>query len=135
MEPTCEVRIPERLPRWLEVFVRDALKDNDTLIANGARHAAVARAALMNRLIEAAVAYQETEVDVGQAAVLTGRHPETIRRAVKAGTLPDRRTTPRGHHRIRRADLETIGLKGRRAPYDPHEDARQLLARRRDPSR
>lgn len=128
MEPTCEVRIPEQLPRWLDSFVRDALKDNDTLIANGARHAAVARSALLNRLLEAATSYQETEVDVAQAARMTGRHPETIRRALKAGTLPDRRGKPRGHHRIRRGDLDKLGIRGPRTPYDPAEDARYILA-------
>ena len=78
-EPTCEVTIPDQLPGWLVAFLMEAVRENDTLVENGARHAAVARAALLNRLVQAATAYQDTELDIDEAAALTGRHPETIR--------------------------------------------------------
>ena len=131
-EPTGEVTIPDRLPGWLVAFLRDALLENDTLVENGARHAAVARAALLNRLIQAATAYQDTELDIDQAAKLTGRHPETIRRAVRSGALPDLRANPRGHHRVRRADLDQLA-RPRSGPYDPKADAQDIAKLRRLP--
>lgn len=131
-EPSTVVSIPEDLPAWLVAFLRDAIRENDTLVENGARHAAVARAALLNRLIQAATAYQETELDIDQAAKLTGRHPETIRRAVRSGALPDLRSNPRGHHRVRRADLDRLA-RPRSGPYDPKADAQDIAKLRRLP--
>lgn len=131
-EPSTVVSIPEDLPGWLIAFLRDAIRENDTLVENGARHAAVARAALLNRLVQAATAYQETELDIDQAAKLTGRHPETIRRAVRSGALPDLRSNPRGHHRVRRADLDRLA-RPRSGPYDPKADAQDIAKLRRLP--
>lgn len=131
-EPSTVVSIPEDLPGWLVAFLRDAIRENDTLVENGARHAAVARAALLNRLIQAATSYQETELDIDQAAKLTGRHPETIRRAVRSGALPDLRSNPRGHHRVRRADLDRLA-RPRPGPYDPKADAQDIAKLRRLP--
>lgn len=132
IEPAAEVRVPESLPGWLVAFLQDALRENDTLIENGARHAAVARAALLNRLVQAATAYQEAELDIDQAAKLTGRHPETIRRAVRSGTLPDLRSNPRGHHKVRRGDLDRLARPGT-ASYDPKADAQDIAKLRRLP--
>lgn len=131
-EPTCKVKIPDQLPGWLVAFLRDAIQENDTLVENGARHAAVARAALLNRLIQAATAYQEAELDIDQAAKITGRHPETIRRAVRSGALPDLRSNPRGHHKVRRADLDRLA-RPKPGPYDPKADAQDIAKLRRLP--
>ena len=67
---------------------------------------------------------------VEQAAKLLGKHPETIRRAVRKGTLPDGRANPRGHLRIRRGDLQALAAPAP-ARYDPVADAQDIAQRRR----
>lgn len=125
-----DVAVPAGLPVWLATFVSEAARENQTLIENGAAHAAAARVALLNRLIAAAQQYLDSELTVGEAAALLGKHPETIRRAVRKGAIPDGRSSPRGHLRIRRGDLAT--LAGDQADrYDPVADAQDIAQRRR----
>jgi len=51
IEPTPVVSIPDHLQGWLVVFLREAIRENDTLIENGAPHATLARVALLTSLI------------------------------------------------------------------------------------
>ena len=90
------------LPVWLATFIRDAERENETLTENGAAHAVAARVALLNRLRTAAREYLDTEITVEEAAALLGRHPETIRRAVRNGSLPDGRAEARGNGAVAR---------------------------------
>ncbi len=128
--PLNDFTIPEGLPAWLGTFLQAAVRENQTLADNGALHAVSARVALLNRLVEAVRSHLEGEVDVEEAASLLHRHPETIRRAVRSGILPDRRPSPRGHHRIRRGDLEKLAHPGT-GTYDPNADAQDIARRRR----
>ena len=96
----------------------------------GAEEAAAARTALVKRLQDAAHAYLDAELDAGQAAKETGRCEETIRRAVREGAIPDRRTNPRARHRIRRGDLQKLAAPETR-PYDPTADAQSIAKLRR----
>ncbi len=121
---------PDSLPPWLAAFVREALQETDTLRENGAKQAAAARAALLRKLLGAAHAWLDTELDPHEAAQETGRCEETIRRAVRAGAIPDRRANPRGRHRIRRGDLQTVAAPESR-PYDPTADAQSIAQLRR----
>jgi len=98
-----DLPIPEGLPPWLAAFVLEAQRETDTLRDNGAEQAAAARTALLKKLVAAAQSYFDTELDAGEAAVETGRCEETIRRAVRDGTIPDRRANPKGRHRVRRS--------------------------------
>ena len=125
-----EVKIPDGLPGWLVAFVTEALRENDTLEDNGAQQAVAARVALLTRLVAAAQAHLNDELSADQAATLAGCHPETIRRAVRDGAIPDLRSSPRGHHRIRRGDLDKL-VDHRRSRYDPHADAQDIARRRR----
>jgi hypothetical protein len=118
------------LPPWLVAFVRDAMQETGTLRENGAEQAAVARTALLQKLIGAARAWLDAELDLHEAAQETGRCEETIRRAVRAGTIPDRRTNRRGRHRIRRGDLQNVATPERPA-YDPTADAQSIAQLRR----
>jgi len=106
--PLNDVAIPDGLPPWLVAFVSEAVRENRTLAENGADQAVTARAALLQKLVAAAQAHLETEMSVEQAACLLGRHPETVRRALRKGTLPDSRTKSRGRYRIRRGDVELL---------------------------
>ena len=117
------------LPVWLAAFIRDAERENETLSENGATHAVAARVALLTRLKTAAREYLDTEITVEEAALLVGRHPETIRRAVRDGSLPDGRTKARGTIRIRRGALDKLAapVRGR---YDPIADAQDIAQRR-----
>lgn len=120
---------PAGLPAWLATFIAEAERENLTLAENGATHAVAARAALLARLQAAARAWLDTEVTVEEAAALLGRHPETIRRALRKGTLPNCRTSPRGQHRIRRGALDILATP-KQGTYDPIADAQDIAQRR-----
>lgn len=127
---TSSITLLHGLPPWLVAFVDEALRENRTLAENGAGQAVTAREALLQKLIAAAKAYMDGEITVEEAATILGRHPETIRRAVRRGALPDGRTKPRGRLRIRRRDLDALaGSKSSR--YDPSADAQDIARRRR----
>ncbi len=128
--PLNDVAIPAGLPAWLATFVSKARVENQTLIENGAIHAAAARVALLNKLVAAAQEHLDGEITIEEAAALTGKHPETIRRAVRKGALPDGRANPRGRHHIRRGDLDRLAAPQREA-YDPNADAQDIARRRR----
>jgi excisionase family DNA binding protein len=110
--------------------VEEALRENQTLAENGAGQAVAAREALLQKLIAAAQQYLDGEITVEEAAAILGRHPETIRRAVRKGALPDDRSKPRGRMHIRRGDLELLAGP-RTKGYDPIADAHDIAQRRR----
>jgi len=122
--------LPDGIPPWLAAFVLDAQRETDTLRDNGAEQAAAARVALLRKLIAAARIYLDTELDAAEAALETGRCEETIRRAVRDGTIPDRRANPKGRHRVRRGDLQKLAAPST-GPYDPDADAQDIARLRR----
>ena len=122
--------LPDGLPPWLAAFVLEAQRETDTLRDNGAEQAAAARLALLRKLVAAAQTYLDTELDATEAAVETGRCEETIRRAVRDGTIPDRRANPKGRHRVRRGDLHKLATPPTH-PYDPDADAQDIARLRR----
>ncbi len=122
--------LPDGLPPWLAAFVLEAQHETDTLRENGAEQAAAARVALLRKLIAAAQAYLDAELDANEAAIETGRCEETIRRAVRDGTIPDRRANPKGRHRVRRGDLQKLAAPPA-ASYDPGADAQDIARLRR----
>src|SRR5437867_3175682 len=128
--PSMDLPIPDGLPPWLAAFILEAQRETDTLRENGAGQAAAARIALLKKLVVAAQSYFDTELDAGEAAIETGRCEETIRRAVRDGTIPDRRANPKGRHRVRRGDLQKLAAPppGR---YDPDADAQDIARLRR----
>ena len=130
LPPPIGVPIPDGLPPWIVAFVDQAVRENATLAANGAEQAFAARVALLSQLLTAARAYLEDELNVREAAALLGRHPETIRRAIRSGALPHRRDHPGAHPRIRRADLHQL-VGGIASRYDPQADAQDIARRRR----
>ena len=125
-----DLPIPNGLPPWLATFIREALLETDTLRENGAEQAAAARTALLKKLRDAAYAYLDAELDASEAAGETGRCEETIRRAVRDGTIPDRRANPRGRHRVRRGDLQKLADLHAQS-YDPTADAQSIAKLRR----
>jgi excisionase family DNA binding protein len=127
---TTHLTLPGGLPPWLVAFVKEAERENQTLTENGASQATQARETLLQKLLAAAEFYLNGEISVEEAAQLLGKHPETIRRAVRKGALPDSRTNPRGHLRIRRGDLQALAAPAP-ARYDPVADAQDIAQRRR----
>ncbi len=127
---TSTANLPHGLPPWLVAFVDEALRENQTLAENGAQQAVRARGALLQRLVAAGQKYLDREISVEEAATILGRHPETIRRAVRRGALPDSREKPRGRVRIRRGDLEALAAPSANR-YDPNADAQDIARRRR----
>src|SRR5438445_4403452 len=125
-----DLDLAEGLPPWLAAFVSEAQRETDTLRDNGAEQAAAARTALLKKLVSAAQTYLDTELDAGEAAQETGRCQETIRRAVRDGTIPDRRANPKGRHRVRRGDLQKLAAPPT-GPYDPGADAQDIARLRR----
>ncbi len=122
--------LPEGLPPWLAAFISEALRDTDTLRENGADQAASARMALLKKLGAAAAAWLNAEVDTVTAAEETGRCEETIRRAVRDGTISDSRAHPKDHIRLRRGDLQKLAAP-QPGPYDPSADAQDIARLRR----
>lgn len=125
-----DLRLPQGTPEWLAAFVAEALAENETLAHNGAHQALAARNALLERLMDAVQHFLNDEITVEEAAALTGRNPETIRRALRAGSIPDRRTNPRGHYRVRRGDLAAFASPDSQ-PYDARADAQDIAQQKR----
>jgi hypothetical protein len=125
-----DLHLPDGLPPWLAAFVLEAQRETDTLRDNGAEQAAAARTALLRKLVAAAQSYLDAELDAGEAATETGRCEETIRRAVRDGTIPDRRANPKGRHRVRRGDLQKLAAPAT-GRYDPDADAQDIARLRR----
>jgi len=130
MSGPLDLELPQGTPPWLAAFVLEAQRETDTLRDNGADQAAAARTALLKKLVAAAQSYLDTELDAGEAALETGRCEETIRRAVRDGTIPDRRANPKGRHRVRRGDLNRVA-ESPGPPYDPITDAQGIAQLRR----
>ena len=122
--------LPDGLPPWLAAFVLEAKRETDTLQENGAEQAAAARLALLRKLVVTAQNYLDTELVAAEAALETGRCEETIRRAVRDGTIPDRRANRKGRHRVRRGDLHKLAALPA-YPYDPDADAQDIARLRR----
>ena len=56
---------------------------------------------------------EDERIGIGRAAAIAQLHPDTLRRAIKAGTLPFPHTvTPGGQYRFRRADVEAYAERG-----------------------
>jgi len=110
--------LPDGLPPWLAAFVLEAQRETDT------------RLALLRKLLTAAAAQLDEEIDIHEAAHEKGVCEETIRRAVRDGRIPDRRANPKGRHRVRRGDLNRVADSPSR-PYDPTTDAQGIAQLRR----
>ena len=118
------------LEPWLVSFLLEAAQETLILQRNGALQAAQARMCLSERLIEAAEHWLHAEIDVEEAAKELGKAEETIRRKVRNGNLPDRRTKPGGRIRLRRGEVLALESKSRE-PYDPLTDAQDIATLRR----
>jgi len=122
--------VPDGLPPWLERFVHEATHETETLRQNGAAQGAAARTALLTKLVKAARAWLDVELDTSEAAHETGVCEETIRRAVRGGRLPDRRANPNARIRLHRRDLLKLAA-ATRASYDATADAQSIAQLRR----
>ena len=125
-----DLPLPDSLPSWLAAFVLEAQRETETLRENGAEQAASARLALLRKLLAAAAAHLNAEIDIHEAAREKGVCEETIRRAVRGGRIPDRRANPKGRHRVRRGDLDRVA-DSPGPPYDPVTDAQGIAQLRR----
>src|SRR2546425_8844715 len=125
-----DLPLPNGLPPWLTAFVLEAQRETDTLRDNGAEQAAAARLALLRKLVAAAAAHLDAEIDIHEAAEEKGVCEETIRRAVRDGRIPDHRANPKGRHRVRRGDLDRVA-DSPAPPYDPTADAQSIAQLRR----
>jgi len=129
VEP-IELSLPDGCPAWLSAFVRDALAETAILRANGAEGAVAARMTVLRKLLHAADAWLNEELDTATAAREKGCAEETIRRAVRGGALPDRRANPNARIKILRRDLHRVADPSP-AQYDPNADAQDLARLRR----
>lgn len=125
-----ELPLPDGLPPWLRTFVVDALAETATLRENGVEEAVTARLAVLKKLLHAADAWLNEELDTAAAAQDQGCAEETIRRAVREGRIPDRRASQKAHIRIRRRDLQKLAA-ARSDSYDPSADAQDIARLRR----
>src|SRR2546425_7960417 len=102
--------LPDGLPSWLAAFISEALRETDTLRENGADQAASARMAMLKKLVAAAAAWFNAELDTATAAEETGRGEEAIRRAGPDRAVSHSRANREGHNPVRRA----VGRAARR---------------------
>src|SRR2546428_2494636 len=88
--------LPDGLPPWLAAFISEALRETDTLRENGADQAASARMALLKKLVAAAAAWFNAELDTATAAAEAGApgmaNPPPAPRSNPSGT----RASPAG---------------------------------------
>ena len=129
---SVDLDLPDGLPPWLAAFILEAQRETNTLSDNGADQPAAARTALLRKLLDAAQEWLDQELDSKTAAAEKGVCEETIRRAVRAGAIPDRRVNPRARHKIRRGDLQKVAAPSSH-PYDPSADAQDIARLRRKP--
>lgn len=99
---------------WLETFLAEEEKETGILSANGADCQVEARARILTKLRAAAEAALAETVSVEEAAMLTGVNPETVRRAVRNGTVTDLRSSPRQTIRVLQRDLPVIAARRRK---------------------
>ena len=125
-----EISLPDGLPAWLTSFVLDALAETAILRENGVEEAVTARLAVLKKLLQAADAWLNEELDTATAAQDRGCAEETIRRAVREGRIPDRRDNPKAHIRVRRRDLQKLAAAGTDS-YDAIADAQDIARLRR----
>jgi hypothetical protein len=71
------LELPEGTPPLLAAFVLEAQRETDTLRENGAEQAAAARLALLKKLLTAATAQLDEEIDILNAAREKGVCEET----------------------------------------------------------
>jgi len=87
--PTSNIPdLPDGLPPWLAAFISEALRETDTLRENGADQAALARMALLKKLVAAAAAWLNAELDTVKAAGETGRTISACAAATCRSLLP-----------------------------------------------
>lgn len=125
-----ELPLPDGLPTWLATFVLDALTETATLQENGVGEAVTARLAVLKKLLQAADAWLNEELDTATAAKDRGCAEETIRRAVREGRIPDRRANPKARIRICRRDLQKLAAP-KTDSYDAVADAQDIARLRR----
>ncbi len=117
--------MPHGLDAWLVGFVTDVVRETEFLRANGAAEHAQARDRVICQFHAAAAAWLRTELTVAEVAKETGRCEETVRRAVRDGKVPDRRSGKKGRLSIRRGDAGALdSRRGKR--YDPTADAQDI---------
>jgi hypothetical protein len=117
------------LPTWLAELAHRTMAQVEILVANWALEAAFVRLKMLREILDAEQVWSEGEVSVDEAATMTKRCPETIRRSVNDGRVPSRRNGERGHHRIRRGDLHLVEKK-QNGKYDVHADAQDIVRKR-----
>jgi hypothetical protein len=100
---------------WFDQFVQVADTETALLRQNGANCQADARLRLVEQLKEALLAAGDETVSVEEASAMTGVNPETVRRAVRRGDLPDGRSSKHQNIRIRKNDLPKLAARKRAA--------------------
>lgn len=123
-------QFPVGFDEWLVEFIHHVNRGTAFLRQNGADAQANARDAVIRELLHRGGEHFDAEIGVEEAAAILGRDAETVRRAVRKGSLPDRRDNPRGHHRLRRGDVLSLDSKGQKT-YDSAADAQDIAKRRK----
>jgi IS30 family transposase len=108
------------------------MREVSILLDNGADQAACGRVSSLVKMLDAERRWSDGFVSVEEAASLTGRCPETIRRELRRGKLAGGRAGDRGHYHIRRGDLAPLVDERRNRVYDAVADAQDVAKRRRE---
>lgn len=124
------IQPPPHCEPWLAEVIEQAAKDTGVLWDNGAEASAKAREALLKQVVVAYERWQKETITVAEAAEMTGKSQETIRRQVRKGRLPAGRNSDQGHIRIRRGDVQRLEQR-KTKKYNPLADAQDIARARR----
>jgi hypothetical protein len=131
-----EQRLPSRLSPWLVRVVADIAAENDILRRDGACLQAEVRESLLRQVILAENQHASEKLTVRQASETSGLCEETIRRAIRRGTLQAERRSPQGKSRIEREALSGLThatqkqVASRAHQYSLDDDAVAIACRR-----
>src|SRR5690349_20097740 len=85
------IELRSGLPDWMFEVAHSTMTDVSILLDNGADQAAHIRVSMVLKFVDAEKKWSDEEVDVEEAASLTGVCEETIRRKVRSGQLSSTR--------------------------------------------
>ena len=100
--------LPAGVPEPLRSFVEDLADRYELLERYGAQEAATSIKAVREDLVEVVKGWLDGTVSTTEAAAMLSCTPETVRRHLRDGKLPDRRPDRSGPHKIRRGDVLTF---------------------------
>ena len=130
MESRKSCSLPAGVPEPFCRFAGDLAERCEQLHRHGAQEGAASVRAVHEDFLKMLSGWLDETVSTTEAAAMFSCSPETVRRRLRDGRLPDRRRDHSGPHKIRRGDVITFDSH-QDGSYDPDTDAQDIATRRR----